>query len=85
MLLHGKQDGQNAYYQVFIDPKGKHLAGDDNDGWKEKFLEEISERYGIEHIVMEKENGYILIGGPFFNDEDKVMKKNFESSFQGIV
>jgi type III restriction enzyme len=61
------------------------LAGDDNDGWKEKFLEEISKRYGIEHIVMEKENEYILIGLPFFNDEDKVMKKNFESSFQGIV
>ena len=85
LLLHGKQDGQNAYYQVFIEPKGKHLAGEDNDGWKEKFLEEISRRYGLEHIVMEKENGYILIGLPFFNDEDKAMKKIFESSFQKIV
>ena len=62
-----------------------YLAGEDNDGWKEKFLEEISKRYGIEHIVMEKENGYILIGLPFFNDEDKVMKKKFDSSFQKIV
>ena len=62
-----------------------YLAGEDNDGWKEKFLEEISRRYGLEHIVMEKENGYILIGLPFFNDEDKAMKKIFESSFQKIV
>ena len=35
LLLYGKQNGQNAYYQVFIEPKGKHLAGEDNDGWKE--------------------------------------------------
>lgn len=85
LLLHGKQDEQNAYYQVFIEPKGKHLSGDDNDGWKEKFLEKISERYGLEHIVMEKENGYILIGLPFFNNEDKIMRKNFEGAFQKIV
>lgn len=85
LLLHGKQDSKNAYYQVFIEPKGKHLAGKDNDGWKEKFLKEISKRYGIEHIVMEKENGYILIGLPFFNDEDKTIKENFAESFQKIV
>ena len=85
LLLHGKQNGQNAYYQVFIEPKGKHLAGDDNDGWKEKFLEKISERYGLKNIVMEKENGYILIGLPFFNDEDKIMKKKFEFGFKKIV
>ena len=83
--MHGKQDEQNAYYQVFIEPKGKHLAGDYNYGWKERFLEKISERYGLEKIVMEKENGYILIGLPFFNDEDKLMKKKFEGVFQKIV
>ena len=84
LLLHGKEKETNAYYQVFIEPKGKHLAGDDNDGWKEKFLEEISERYGLEHIVMEKESGYILVGLPFFNTEDAEMKTKFEKSFKKI-
>ena len=84
LLLHGKEKGCNAYYQVFIEPKGKHLAGEDNDGWKEKFLEEISEQYGLEHIVMEKESGYILVGLPFFNAEDAEMKTKFEKSFKKI-
>lgn len=44
LLLHGKHSGQNAYYQVFIEPKGKHLAGvqlfnSDDDSMKMKFEE----------------------------------------------
>lgn len=84
LLLHGKHNEQNAYYQVFIEPKGKHLAGDDNDGWKEDFMEKITEKYGSEHIVMEKTDGYILVGLPFFNCEDDSMKKKFEESFEII-
>ena len=84
LLMHGKQDGQNAYYQVFIEPKGKHLAGDDNDGWKENFLQEITNRYGFEKIVMEKSSGYVLIGLPFFNSEDHEMKAKFDNSFEKI-
>lgn len=84
LLLHGKHNEQNAYYQVFIEPKGKHLAGDDNDGWKEDFMEKITEKYGSEHIVMEKTDGYILVGLPFFNCEDDSMKKKFEKSFEII-
>lgn len=82
--MHGKHNEQNAYYQVFIEPKGKHLAGDDNDGWKENFMEKITEKYGLEHIVMEKTDGYILVGLPFFNCEDDSMKKKFEESFEII-
>lgn len=85
LLLHGKHSGQNAYYQVFIEPKGKYLAGEDNDGWKEDFLKKITEKYGIEHIIMEKTDGYILVGLPFFNSEDDSMKKNFEKSFEIIL
>ncbi|MGN0739120.1 MAG: DEAD/DEAH box helicase family protein [Treponema sp.] len=84
LLLHGKNGGQNAYYQVFIEPKGAHLAGDDNDGWKEKFLQEITNRYGFEKIVMEKSSGYVLIGLPFFNSQDEKMKTKFVKSFERI-
>ncbi len=84
LLLHGKLNKQNAYYQVFIEPKGKHLAGNDNDGWKQEFLAKITEKYGLDHIVMEKTDGYILIGLPFFNSEDELIKKRFEKSFEII-
>lgn len=81
LLLQGKNGNNNAYYQVFVEPKGKHLAGEENDGWKEKFLLEISKRYGLNNIVVEKSKEYILIGLPFFNDTDKEMKERFETEF----
>lgn len=84
LLLHGKNGGQNAYYQVFIEPKGAHLKGDDNDGWKENFLQEITNRYGFEKIVMENSSGYVLIGLPFFNSQDYAMKAKFEECFERI-
>lgn len=82
LLLQGKSGNNNAYYQVFVAPKGKHLAGEDNDGWKETFLLEISKRYGLSNIVVEKSKEYILIGLPFFNDTDKEMKKRFDAEFK---
>ena len=84
LLLHGKNGGQNAYYQVFIEPKGAHLKGEDNDGWKENFLQEITNRYGFEKIVMENSSGYVLIGLPFFNSQDYAMKAKFEECFERI-
>ena len=82
LLLQGKNGNNNAYYQVFVEPKGKHLAGEENDGWKEKFLLEISKRYGLNNIVVEKSKEYILIGLPFFNDTDKEMKERFDAEFK---
>lgn len=82
LLLQGKSGNNNAYYQVFVEPKGKHLAGEDNDGWKEKFLLEISKRYGLKHVIVEKSNEYILIGLPFFNDTDKEIKEHFDAEFK---
>lgn len=85
LFLHGRKGNPNAYYQVFIEPKGKHLAGDDNDGWKQAFLEEISRRYGKEHIVMERNSSYVLIGLPFFNTEDKGLKSKFTENFEKTI
>ncbi|MCR5079943.1 MAG: DEAD/DEAH box helicase family protein [Treponema sp.] len=84
LFLHGKEKQQNTYFQVFIEPKGSHLAGEDNDGWKQDFLKEISKRYGLENIVMEKSDGYVLIGLPFFNASDVAMNEKFEESFKII-
>ena len=61
-----------------------HLKGEDNDGWKENFLQEITNRYGFEKIVMENSSGYVLIGLPFFNSQDYAMKAKFEECFERI-
>ena len=81
LFLHGKEK-HNSCYQVFIEPKGAHLAGDDNDGWKEKFLEKISSRYGFGNVVKEKFGDYVLFGLPFFNSENSAMKEKFSASFE---
>ncbi len=84
LLLHGKND-ENAYFQIFIEPKGKHLAGKDNDGWKEEFLEEISRRYGFSKPARKETEKYCLFGLPFFNAGDKTMKEKFREQFEKIV
>ncbi|MDR9859448.1 DEAD/DEAH box helicase family protein [Treponema socranskii] len=85
LFLHGKVGNPNAYYQVFIEPKGKFLAGDDNDGWKQDFLEEIAKRYGKEHAVIERNSSYVLIGLPFFNSNDEKLKSKFLKAFEKTI
>lgn len=82
LLLRGKND-ENAYFQVFIEPKGKHLA--ENDIWKEEFLEEISSRYGFSKPVRKETENYCLLALPFFNASDKTMKEKFRERFEAIV
>jgi len=63
------------YYQIFIEPKGNEFIGDDGsfktgkEGWKEKFLEEISEKYGFEKVIKAENPNYLLVGLPFFNKD----------------
>ena len=85
LFLHGKAGNPNAYYQVFIEPKGKHLTGDDSDGWKQDFLEEIAKRYGKNHAVIERNSSYVLIGLPFFNSNDEKLKSKFLKAFQKTI
>ena len=80
LLLKGK-GGDSAYIQVFIEPKGKHLAGEDNDLWKEKFLLEISKEYGFGKPFVKESDKYVLFGLPFFNKTDGEMYNKFKDSF----
>ncbi len=76
------------YYQIFIEPKGNEYIGDDGtfktgkEGWKEKFLEEISEKYGFEKVIKAENPNYRLIGLPFFNKDHN---KNFKTEYELIV
>jgi type III restriction enzyme len=77
------------YYQIFIEPKGNEYIGEDGtfktgkEGWKEKFLEEISEKYGFEKIIKAENPNYKLVGLPFFNkDHQKTFQEKFNKFYQ---
>lgn len=69
-----------CYYQIFIEPKGATLLEYDN--WKEKFLEEIREKYGFDKVIKAENPNYRLIGLPFFNQESKT---KFETEFEKLT
>ena len=76
-LLFLKQKKKNLYYQVFIEPKGdqfKDNAGSfeaSKEGWKQKFLDDISEKYGNKKVLNIESNEYKLIGLPLYNEKTK--------------
>ena len=60
----------NYIYQIFIEPKGKHLQK--TDEWKEKLLLEIKEMFDSKDIIKFIETKkYRVIGVPFFNQMDE--------------
>ncbi len=76
------------YYQIFIEPKGNEYIGKDGtfktgkEGWKEQFLEEISEKYGFEKIIKAENPNYRLVGLPFFNKDHN---SNFKNEYELVV
>lgn len=76
------------YYQIFIEPKGNEYIGEDGtfktgkEGWKEQFLEEISEKYGFKKVIKAESPNYRLIGLPFFNKDHN---SNFISFFEDVI
>ena len=76
------------YYQIYIEPKGNEFIGDDGtfktgkEGWKEKFLEEITEKYGFEKVIKAESPYYRLIGLPFFNKDHN---QDFKLKYEEII
>ena len=79
LLLKDKQKSASngiddfLHYQIFIEPKGEHLA--EHDKWKESFLEAITAEYGKDKILQKNTPHYRLIGLPFFTDNQKNPKE----------
>jgi len=68
VLFLREKSGQLLIYQIFIEPKGKHLK--EHDRWKEDFLKAITSEFGGKALAFEDKN-YRLIGVPFYNNEDE--------------
>ncbi|KGF07479.1 restriction endonuclease subunit R [Tissierellia bacterium S5-A11] len=69
-LLFLQKKGADGYLQeqIYIEPKGSQLIGEENDKWKEDFLLKIEEQ-GIPTKTYVDDNKYRIIGLPFFNRE----------------
>jgi len=71
LFLRGK-NGNMLTYQIFIEPKGKHIK--EHDKWKQTFLKEITEKFKgktLEFKTQSKTQKYRLVGVPFYNKEDE--------------
>jgi type III restriction enzyme len=67
-------------YQIFIEPKGGHLL--EHDDWKQKFLLQISAKYGLGNIIRTENPSYRLIGLPFYNHKSNT---EFEKEFEKLL
>ena len=82
-LLFLKGKTSNLYYQIFIEPKGGQFADKEGgfknskEGWKEDFLQQITNKYGTGDLLRAESKKYSLIGLPLFN-------KREENSFEQV-
>jgi type III restriction enzyme len=77
-LLFAKQkEGENLTLQIFIEPKGKHLA--QFDKWKEDFLQKLRE--DKKTIEFDTDN-YLITGLPFYNT---LQENEFISNMDSVL
>ena len=69
VLFLREKSGKILTYQVFIEPKGKHLLK--HDQWKADFLKEIQKQYADTFIKFDADTKYRLVGVPFYNNQDE--------------
>ena len=74
-----EKNGSLLTYQLFIEPKGRHLK--EHDRWKESFLKEITNEFG-DKLLTSEDNKYRLIGVPFYNNEDE---NKFRASLESVL
>ena len=77
-LLFCKQKNEgDLTYQVFIEPKGKHLLT--HDKWKEEFLVELAKEKKVVKIHTDK---YLVTGVPFYNYDNE---REFDEAMQNVL
>lgn len=79
VLFMRKKGGESLIYQLFIEPKGRHLK--EHDRWKESFLKEITADFG-DRTLMFEDKKYRLTGVPFYNNEDE---NEFRTSLESVL
>jgi len=83
-LLFLKGEKGRLYYQIFIEPKGSQFMDkqggfkESKEGWKEEFLQLITDKYGNGDLLKAESKDYRLIGLPLFNKKEELI---FEEVF----
>lgn len=83
VLFLREKNGNMLTYQIFIEPKGKHLK--EHDKWKQVFLKEITEKFKgktLEFKTQRRTQKYKLVGVQFYNNQDE---NKFKESFFEVV
>ncbi len=82
VLFLREKNGNTISYQLFIEPKGRHIA--DGDRWKEDFLEEICVEYPSR--ILTEDGKYRIIGVPSFYNEDyeNQFRDDLDNAFKTI-
>ena len=65
VLFLREKNGNALSYQLFIEPKGKHIA--EGDRWKEEFMQEICAEFPSR--ILTEDRKYRIIGVPSFYNE----------------
>ena len=83
VLFLREKNGNTLSYQLFIEPKGKHIA--DGDRWKEKFLQEICAEY--QSKVLTENSKYRIIGVPSFyrEEHENQFRENLDNALKTVL
>jgi type III restriction enzyme len=80
LLFCKQRDGEQMTYQVFIEPKGEHIANSKDNKWKEDFLKEI--RTDQKTIKIHTDT-YLITAVPFYNyANENEFKTTLESTLK---
>ncbi|MBN2061669.1 MAG: DEAD/DEAH box helicase family protein [Deltaproteobacteria bacterium] len=83
VLFLREKNGDMLTYQIFIEPKGKHLK--EYDKWKQEFLKEITKRFEgeiLEFKTQYKTHKYRIVGVPFYDNKDE---NKFKQSLYEVI
>ena len=78
LLFLCKKGTPSLQYQVFIEPKGKHLVP--LDQWKQDFLEQLKDKHRIKPLSKNKD--YVVWGMPFYSEASR---KTFEDAMTDLM
>ena len=77
LLFLEENSNDKILYQIFIEPKGNQFKDSDGtfingkEGWKEKFLLQIEEKYKINPLFKIENKDFKLVGLPFYNKDSE--------------
>ena len=81
LFLRKNKNSGFVQYQVFIEPKGKHLVKEDE--WKEKFLLGIKDR--AEAVTLANDAQYHVIGLPFYSHGNNDILRKFTDALLNLA